>query len=178
MKILLHICCAPCAVYTVEKLRNEGHDIAGFFYNPNIHPYTEYKRRFATLEAFAEREKLQIIASSEYNIEEFLRNVVFRETNRCEYCYYDRLKQTAFTALREHFESFTTTILYSLYQKHNLVKDIGEHVGKEVGVPFYYYDFRVGWKEGIRKSKDMGLYRQPYCGCIYSEKERFFRPRS
>lgn len=178
MKLLLHICCAPCAVYTVKKLRCEEQDVQGFFYNPNIHPYLEYRKRLSTLEEYAGREELEVIVSDEYDMEGFLRNVVFREKDRCISCYHDRLRRTALMAKKEKFEGFTTTLLYSKYQKHEIIKSVGISIAEEIGIPFYYYDFREGWSEGVRTSKEMGLYRQPYCGCIYSEKERFFRGKS
>ena len=174
MKILLHICCAPCAIYPLKVLRENGHDVWGHFYNPNIHPYLEYKRRLDALNEYADSVGLRIIPYEEYPMEEFLRNVVFREAERCRYCYYSRLKYSAHVARRGHFEGFTTTLLYSKFQDHDMIKNIGEGLAKEHGITFYYQDFRKGWKEGIKISKDGGMYRQQYCGCIYSEKERFY----
>jgi predicted adenine nucleotide alpha hydrolase (AANH) superfamily ATPase len=106
-------------------------------------------------------------------MEEFLRNVAFREKDRCRYCYYDRLRFSAYKAKEEGFEGFTTTLLYSKYQSHEMIKSIGESAAIENQIKFYYRDFREGWLEGIKISKEIGMYRQPYCGCIYSEKERF-----
>jgi epoxyqueuosine reductase len=145
----------------------------GFFYPHNIHPYTEMKRRKDTLISYAEQIGLRIICQEGYNLEEFLRNTAFRENSRCHYCYYERLKATALLAKRGKFDYFTSTLLYSKFQKHDLIRSIGEDVGKTIGVGFYYDDFRKGWKEGIVESKALGMYRQQYCGCIYSEKERF-----
>ncbi len=173
MKILLHICCAPCSIYPLEELRSEQFEIMGFFYKHNIHPYTECLKRQETLQHYAEMINLRVIYQEGYEPENFIRNVVFRESNRCTYCYYDRLRTTALLAKRGKFDSFSTTLLYSKFQKHEMIKDIGESVGKKVGVPFLYRDFRMGWKQGIEKSKELELYRQQYCGCIYSEKERF-----
>lgn len=175
MKVLLHICCAPCAIYPLRVLLEEGNEVYSLFYNPNIHPYSEYKKRFDALEEYARNIDLKLIALQEYPMEEFLRNVAFREENRCTYCYYDRLKYTANIAKKGKFDKFTTTLLYSKFQDHEAIKEIGESVGKEKGVPFYYEDFRKGWKEGIEVSKGIGMYRQQYCGCIYSEKKRFFK---
>lgn len=173
MKILLHICCAPCTIYPLKILRESGHSVLGFFYNPNIHPYLEYKRRFDTLEEYAVSVGLRIVSREEYLMEEFLRSVVFREDNRCRYCYYSRLENTVLIAKREKIEGFTTTLLYSKFQDHEMIKEIGESLSKKHGIEFFYQDFRKGWKEGIRISKDLGMYRQQYCGCIYSEKERY-----
>jgi predicted adenine nucleotide alpha hydrolase (AANH) superfamily ATPase len=121
---------------------------------------------------------LKVIYQEGYDVEGFLQNVVFRESNRCNYCYYDRLKSTALIAKRGKFDYFSTTLLYSKFQNHYQVKSIGESIARAVGISFYYHDFRCGWKEGTGESKRMGLYRQQYCGCIYSEKERFYKEKS
>jgi predicted adenine nucleotide alpha hydrolase (AANH) superfamily ATPase len=156
-------------------LKSEGHEINGLFYNPNIHPYLEYKKRLDTLKIYAGQERLSLSFSEEYPMELFFRRVVSREADRCWYCYYDRLTKTARTAKSENQDGFTTTLLYSKFQNHEMIKDIGESLANEYGIRFYYHDFRNGWTEGVRISKEMGMYRQPYCGCLYSEKERFYR---
>jgi epoxyqueuosine reductase len=173
LKILLHICCAPCSIYPIKVLKNLDFSIMGFFYPHNIHPYMEMKRRKDTLFSYAEQISLCVIAEEDYHLEQFLRNTVFRENHRCHYCYYDRLKAAALVAKRGKFNCFSSTLLYSKFQKHELIQSIGEDIGKTVGVDFYYHDFRKGWQEGIIESKALGMYRQKYCGCIYSEKERF-----
>jgi epoxyqueuosine reductase len=154
-------------------LKDQGFSVMGFFYPHNIHPYTEMKRRKDTLFSYADKIGLRVIAQEGYNLEEFLRNTAFRENYRCLYCYHERLKAAALLARRGKFDFFTSTLLYSKFQKHELIKSIGEDVGKTVGIPFYYNDFRKGWKEGIAESKTLCMYRQQYCGCIFSEKERF-----
>jgi epoxyqueuosine reductase len=173
VRILLHICCAPCTIYPLEILRGEGNDVSGVFYNPNIHPYLEYRKRLETTETYAGGKSLTLIREDSYPMEEFLRQVAFREEERCRYCYDQRLTRAAQTARRERFDAFTTTLLYSRFQKHDLVRCAGESVAKAQGIPFLYRDFRKGWSEGVRISKELGMYRQQYCGCIYSEKERF-----
>ena len=175
MKILLHICCAPCAIYPVKFLREQGMDVMGFFYRHNIHPYTECLKRQEALESYAEQINLRVIYQDGYDLEGFIQNVAFRESNRCSYCYHERLISTALVAKRGKFDYFTSTLLYSKFQKHDTIKSMGESIGKSVGVKFYYQDFRTGWKNGIEESKNIGLYRQQYCGCIYSEKERYFK---
>ncbi|MEE8480151.1 MAG: epoxyqueuosine reductase QueH [Desulfobacterales bacterium] len=174
MKIMLHICCAPCSIYPINILREDDFDIMGFFYRNNIHPFTECVKRQETLESYAEMIDLRVIYQEEYDLNGFLQNIVFRESKRCSYCYHERLKSTALIAKRDKFDYFTSTLLYSKFQKHDMVKSIGESVGNAVGIPFYYHDFRKGWKLGVEESKRLELYRQKYCGCIYSEKERFF----
>ena len=174
MKVLLHICCANCAIYPIKTLRAEGMEVMGFFYPHNIHPYTECVRRREALETFAAQMALKVIYQDGYDLEGFIRNVAFRESERCNYCYHDRLRATALIAKRGKFEAYSSTLLYSKQQQHDLIRSMGESIGKSVGVPFFYRDFRAGWKEGIEDSKQMGLYRQQYCGCIYSEKDRYY----
>jgi len=178
MKILLHICCAPCSIYPARILRDEGFDILGFFYRNNIHPYTECIKRQETLESYATSIDLNVIYQEGYDLEGFIRNVAFRESNRCAFCYHERLRSTALMAKHGKFDCFSTTLLYSKFQKHDEIKSIGEAVGKSVGITFYYNDFRAGWKKGVETSKRLGMYRQHYCGCIYSEKERYYKGKS
>ena len=173
MKILLHICCAPCAIYPVQELRTGGMSVTGFFYNHNIHPYQEYRRRLETVRKYAELVELEVIYRDEYRLEEFLANVAANPDQRCLYCYASRLEAAAAEAVRLGFDAFTTSLLYSRYQKHDVIRDMGERIGQKYGVTFHYADFRKGWQEGIAVSKKMELYRQQYCGCIYSEKERY-----
>jgi predicted adenine nucleotide alpha hydrolase (AANH) superfamily ATPase len=156
-------------------MRDEGLEVMGFFYRHNIHPYTECLKRQEALQAYAEQIDLKVIYQEGYDIEGFIQNVVFRESDRCNYCYHDRLRSTALLAKRGKFDYFSSTLLYSKHQQHDLIRSMGEAIGKSVGVPFLYQDYREGWKEGIECSKQMGLYRQHYCGCIYSEKERFYK---
>jgi predicted adenine nucleotide alpha hydrolase (AANH) superfamily ATPase len=146
-----------------------------FFYRHNIHPYTECLRRQETLETFAEEENLRVIVQEGYDMEGFIRNVAFREQERCRYCYHDRLRAAARIARKGKFDAFTSTLLYSRFQKHDMIKAVGMSIADETGIPFLYRDFRTGWREGIAASKERGMYRQPYCGCIYSEKERYYR---
>ena len=173
MNILLHTCCGPCALYPLRTLRNAGHTVTGFFYNHNIHPYREYCRRRDAVVQMAELEGMPLIMRDEYDLEVFLASVADDPDSRCSYCYASRLRATAQAAAAGGFDAFTASLLYSRYQKHDEIKALGEQIGQEFGVAFHYQDFRPGWQEGIRLSKELGLYRQQYCGCIYSEKERY-----
>ena len=175
MKVLLHVCCANCAIYPIKNMREDGLEVMGFFYRHNIHPYTECLRRQEALEAYAEQINLKVIYQEGYDLEGFIQNVAFRESERCNYCYHDRLRSTAQLAKRGKFDYFSSTLLYSKHQQHELIRSMGESIGKSAGVAFLYRDYREGWKEGIECSKQMGLYRQHYCGCIYSEKERYYK---
>ena len=176
-KILLHICCGPCACYVVKSLREKGFKLTGFFYNPNIHPAEEYKRRLESAKEYAQKSGLELIIDGDYGLVEFLENVVWREKPpvRCRDCYHLRLKRTALYAKEHNFDAFSSTLFYSVYQPQEMMKEIGEQIAKEIGIDFYYEDFRKGWQEGIKMSKEMGLYRQKYCGCIFSEMERYIK---
>ena len=175
MKLLMHICCGPCTIYPLKELRIQGHEVTGVFYNPNIHPYQEYQKRRQTLGDYADKAFLNVIWPEGYPLEEFLRGIAFKENERCAYCLVDRLKYTAQLAIREKYDGYTTTLLYSKYQKHDFIREIGENLSRQLGIFFYYQDFRTGWAEGVKISKELGMYRQPYCGCIYSEKQRFYK---
>jgi len=171
-RLLIHICCAPCFVAPYYHLKDKF-ELMGFWFNPNIHPYQEYQKRMDTLKQFVADENIKMIWKDEYKLDTFLRQASFREKLRCNFCYYDRLKYAAIIAKRGNFDYFTTTLLYSKFQNHELLKQIAESVSKEYKIPFYYEDFRKYWKEGIKLSKERGMYRQQYCGCIYSEYERY-----
>jgi predicted adenine nucleotide alpha hydrolase (AANH) superfamily ATPase len=173
MKVLLHSCCGPCTIVPLRELRVEGAEVLGVFINPNIQPYTEWQRRLEALEAFAELDGLRLLPPQPYAPVEWLRGVVFREGERCRLCYYGRLRASALLARRGRFDAFTTSLLYSKFQQHELIAEIATAVAAEVGIPFLYRDWRGRWKEGVTASKELGLYRQAYCGCIYSEWERY-----
>jgi predicted adenine nucleotide alpha hydrolase (AANH) superfamily ATPase len=173
MNILLHICCGPCAIFPVRTLRSEGRTVTGFFFNHNIHPYQEYRKRLDTVTAFAQQEELPAIIRDEYRLEEFLAAVATNPAERCRYCYASRLEETAKAAAERGFAAWSSSLLYSRYQRHDEIRRLGDELGQRYGVPFHYEDYRAGWQEGIRLSKEQTMYRQQYCGCIYSEKERY-----
>jgi len=175
VNILLHVCCGPCTIYPLDVLRREGMEVSGFFYNPNIHPFREFRQRIQALEELAAQTGFQVEIRRDYGLRHFLRQVVFHEDERCGLCYGMRLAAAAEYAAAVRADAFTTTLLYSRFQNHSLIREQGEALGRKYGVPFYYRDFRQGWQEGIDRSIAMGLYRQPYCGCIYSEQERYDR---
>ncbi len=174
MKLLLHTCCGPCTIVPLQRLRAEGNEITGFFFRHNIHPFGECRRREETLLAFAAAEKFPVIVTPGYDLEGFLRKIVFRETDRCRICFRERLEAAAYAAREGGFRAFSTTLLYSRYQPHEVIRDMGAAIGRAAGVSFLYRDFREGWAEGVAESRRRGMYRQNYCGCIYSERERNF----
>lgn len=173
MKLLLHTCCGPCSIYPVSVLRQEGHDLTGYFYNPNIHPLTEFRKRLETLQGYAGRVDLPLIVDEKYELDEYLRQVVFREGDRCRVCYAMRLRKAAEAAIKGEYDAFTTTLLVSPYQTHEQIREIGTAIGVETGIPFLYLDFRPGYREATRISREENMYRQQYCGCIYSERDRY-----
>jgi hypothetical protein len=158
-------------------MKERGEEVVGYFFNPNIHPYLEYQKRLEALKIFSEKVALKVVYRDEYLLEEFLKNVSHRVEERCSYCYSIRIEATAREGKKNEFDAFSTTLLQSTHQDHALIKEIGERLAREIGIPFYYEDFRQGWKRGVEVSKAMGLYRQQYCGCIYSEKERFMKKK-
>lgn len=173
MSMLLHICCGPCATYPLEVMREEGIKVYGHFYNPNIHPYQEFRRRLEAVEQLASRLNLSVEYCRDYGLREYMRTVVFHEESRCGLCYEMRLLEAVKQAKKMKADAFTTTLLYSRHQNHELIRHKAEQLSKKHNIPFYYHDFREGWQQGIDMTREMSLYRQSYCGCIYSEQERY-----
>ncbi|SHE31371.1 hypothetical protein SAMN02745206_00094 [Desulfacinum infernum DSM 9756] len=172
-RILLHTCCGPCLLHPLDRLREEGWTVHAYFYNPHIQPYQELERRLKALEEAAEAKDVPVIVRKDYELETFLRQTAFREGSRCLYCYSRRIESAARLAKKSRFDAFTTTLLYSKFQKHDLIRSLGQEASKRWGVPFHYEDFRTGWRDGKEQTARLGIYRQHYCGCIYSERERF-----
>ena len=178
MRVLVHICCAPCFTYPHKALVEEGHEVTGFWYNPNIQPFEEYRKRLETLQRYQFLTGAEIIYRDEYPLEEFLTGMIHwmdEGKSRCEFCYRTRLERTAREAKEMDFDAFSTSLTLSKYQPVALIKKIGEEAGRKYGIPYLHRDFRVGWKESIKISKELDLYRQPYCGCIFSERDRYYR---
>jgi len=179
MKLLLHCCCAPCSVSCVGSLRAENIEPRLFWYNPNIHPYTEYKSRKDCLNEFAKSEKLALTSVEEYGLREFLNEVHSQDSDsishpqRCKKCYRMRLEKTAFFAKQEGFSAFSTTLLISPYQDHEEIKRQGEETAEKYGVEFLYRDFRPLFREGQTNARAANMYMQKYCGCVFSEEERY-----
>ena len=174
MKLLLHTCCAPCSVYCVKTLRSEGIEPTLFWYNPNIHPYIEYKTRRDTLIEFAKMSNLEYVIEDEYGLDTFCQNVMGNLKERCSlYCYPVRLRKLFEFAKENGYDAVSTTLLYSIYQKHDIIKKLMEDLAKEFNIEFIYRDFRVGFREGQDEARKIGLYMQKYCGCIFSEEDRY-----
>ena len=170
-RLLLHVCCAPCAAYPVPALRALVPRLAGFFFNPNIQPDDEHARRLDALERFAPALGLDLVIAADPGAAAWSA-AVCREEDRCRGCYDVRLRATARAARRGGFDAFSTTLLYSIHQKHELVRAVATDVARAEGVAFFYQDLRAGWAEGGRSYRESGLYRQRYCGCLPSKLER------
>ncbi|WP_010254179.1 epoxyqueuosine reductase QueH [Treponema primitia] len=195
MKLLLHTCCAPCSVQCVEALRAEDIRPDLFWYNPNIHPYTEYKARRDTLVQFTTDEGLDLHMEDDYGLRTFIAGVYPHFENRsdgeipgegppdvtgsprCAVCYRLRLDKTAAYAAAHGYDCFSTTLLISPYQKHDLIREVAEGMAGKYGVQFFYRDFRPGFREGQKQARERGFYMQKYCGCIFSEEERYLGKR-
>jgi len=175
--VLLHICCAPCSIATLKVFKENGFEPLGYFFNPNIHPYKEFSRRKETLRQYLEEEKVPLVIEEDYLLEDFLRMVVHKEKQRCLHCYRLRLETAARYAREKGMERFSTTLLISPYQKHDSIKEIGEEMADKYGLQFIYLDLRPVFRESLRQARERGLYLQGYCGCIFSEKERYYKPK-
>lgn len=169
MKLLLHICCGPCALYPLSVLQEEGITFEGFFYNPNIHPWEEFQRRKENLKKVSEEKGFPVVYREDFEQEKW---EAFQglEQERCQMCYRLRLEETARYAKENGFDGFTTTLLVSPYQNHEMMIQLGEALAKKYGISFFYRDFRQGFRQGQQEAKDMGIYRQKYCGCILSKR--------
>ncbi|MDP3488487.1 MAG: epoxyqueuosine reductase QueH [Bacillota bacterium] len=172
MRILLHTCCGPCSTYVAKALHESGHDVTGYFYNPNIHPYTEYLKRKENAEKWAQAAGVPLLVDSGYDVAAWMGEVYKDLPNRCEGCYRSRLDPAAKIAKQQSFDAFTTTLLISPYQQHEKIRQVGEEVAEAMHIPFFYEDFRPHFNETYGLSREYDLYRQHYCGCVFSEYER------
>ncbi len=173
MHVLLHACCAPCSIECIDALRKENFTVEGFWFNPNIHPFTEYQARKNAFFDYAKGIDLPVHSIDEYGLRPFLNEVGSAFDERCETCYRMRLYKTAQYAKENGFDAFTTTLFISPYQNHELMQQTGEAAAKKYGVEFIHRDFRAVFREGQRKARGMELYMQKYCGCIFSEEDRY-----
>ena len=173
MKTLMHICCAPCANQPIQVLRQEGIELSGFWFNPNIHPYTEYQARKHTLEDYAREIGLKLIVGGTYDLRTVVANVAGNIDGRCAYCYRVRMEETARYAAQNGYDSFTTSLLISPYQNHEAICATARAMGEKYGVEFLYRDFRPLFQAGQEFARAHGFYMQKYCGCIFSEEDRY-----
>ena len=160
MRTLMHTCCAPCSVSCIRQLRSEGIEPVSYWFNPNIHPYQEYKARRDTLMAYAPSIGMELIVQEDYGLREFCRAVAEDLDHRCGKCYRLRLAQTAQYAADHGFDSFTSTLFVSPYQDPELLRQTAEEMAARYGVAFLYRDFRPGFREGQQQARELGFYMQ------------------
>ena len=198
MNILLHICCSNCSLYPVKLLRSRNHDFTGFWYNPNIHPYEEYQARLASLKKLSDLWRIDIGYFERYEPGEYFRALGITDPDllshanlnslnsssgssecnippapdRCRSCYQLRLEKTAKEAKKGGFDAFTTTLFISPFQDFEQISETGSRLAEKYDVMFHIEDFRPYFRDAMNLAKEMGLYRQKYCGCIFSRKER------
>ncbi|HNQ35869.1 MAG TPA: epoxyqueuosine reductase QueH [bacterium] len=174
MRVLLHACCGPCALAPLDKLRSAGHEVEGLWYNPNIHPYSEYQRRLMTAgHVFGIRSARLHIQPPDFEVFLDRLTAAQREGKRCRSCWRWRLEMAAAVARREGFAAFSTTLLVSPHQENEAIREIGRAAAEKLGIVFLAEDFRPLYPAARKESRSLGLYHQNYCGCLYSEWERF-----
>ncbi|MBO4326435.1 MAG: epoxyqueuosine reductase QueH [Clostridia bacterium] len=179
--VLMHICCGPCSLFCIDEFRRLLPDAAlkGLFANPNIHPYDEFVRRAGSTAAAADYKHLEVDFLPYYDRlswEEFVRSDGKEQPQgepdgeRCAMCYKVRMELTAQHAKAHGFDAITSTLFVSPYQNHELLKAVCAETAEKHGLDFVYIDFRTGFRKGQAEAREIGLYRQKYCGCIRSER--------
>lgn len=175
--ILLHSCCGPCAEWPAHLLRSEGEEITLYYYNPNIHPEAEWMRRQEALIQMTERRDFEYIIDGASEEEVWRAFTSDKKSVHCRYCYTMRMMMTAKKAKELSYSAFTTSLLVSPYQDHEMIYEAMDLAAKRYGVKALKRDFRDGYQQGQEMAKEDGLYRQKYCACIYSimESPRFLK---
>ena len=171
--VVIHCCCAHCSAYTIDYWRRQGYEPTAFWYNPNIHPYTEHQQRLQAMQILAEKLDFQLVIDGNYDLKKYFNIVDGNEDQRCRFCFRLRLQKTAEAAFKLGFKAFTSSLLISPHQKHDLLQEIGSTIAEETGINFLYVDLRKRYSDSRHMMKPLVLYRQQYCGCLYSEWERF-----
>lgn len=173
-EVLMHTCCAPCSISCIEILEENNIEPTLYWYNPNIHPYTEYKNRLDSLWEYSLDIGIELVIKDEYGLEEFTKKAIEDLENKCvNVCYKMRLEETAKAAKELGFQKFTTTLLVSPYQDTEKLIEIGNEIAKRYNLEFLVFDFKERFREGQEKARDLDLYMQKYCGCVFSEAERY-----
>ncbi len=190
MKILLHICCSNCSLYPFKILREEKHDFTGYWFNPNIHPLEEYDARLASVKKLSDEWEIDMLYTEEYRPTDYFKMFDITNANyvedinsppfpeRCKSCYLLRLEKTAEQTKKQGFDAFSTTLLISPYQDFDQIAATGEKLAKKYNVLFHMKDYRPYFRDAMALSKELGLYRQNYCGCIFSKQERKLRGKT
>ncbi len=167
----MHMCCAPCAVYPLAVMQKKGINVEGLYYNPNIHPYEEFMKREESVKKLASLKKIKVHYMPDFK-QDIWDKMSNKETNRCTVCYEMRLKKAFAFAKENNYDAVTTSLLVSPYQNHELIIKNAQKYAKQYKIQFHYEDFRVGYRQGQKEAKDLGVYCQRYCGCILSLKAR------
>lgn len=171
MNLLLHICCGICLGGPLQELRRHGIQTQGYFYNPNIFPFAEFKRRVEALRTVAQANNMPLYYEERYGLEDFLREAMPNDARRCFRCYLMRLRATARKARAIGCDAFSTTLLVSRHQKHDWIREAGQQAAAENGIAFHYDDWRPLNTRSYEIAKSLGIYRQRYCGCAFSQSE-------
>jgi len=173
VRLLLHCCCGPCATDVADHFRGLGYEVTGWFFNPNIHPEQERRRRERTLGAAAEAIGLPVLPNGPgMGLGEFLQAIAREGGTRCRTCYTLRLAATAREAAQRGFQAFSSTLLISPYQALDVIEEVGREEGRRFGVDFCFADLREKYGASCERARELGLYRQNYCGCLFSALER------
>lgn len=173
MKLLLHTCCGPCFLGVWEDLSSKNFEVINYFYNPNIQPDEEYFRRLENLENAIDGKTSGLVVEN-YDKNEHFEAISGHESEfpgRCTECYKIRLRKTAEYAKENGFDAFSTTLLVSPYQQHEVIKNLAEEAARQFGINFFYSDWRPHFRSGQNTAKNLAIYRQKYCGCIFSKAE-------
>lgn len=173
MKLLLHICCGPCASATIPWWQGRGVGLLGFSFNPNIHPLLEYRRRLTGAREVCEATGVDLIEDRSYDPPAWFASVANGQGPRCVRCIGQRLERAAEEAVRQGCDAFSTSLSISPWQDHDAIRGEGKRAGELHQVEFVYQDLRSLYEESRRRSREMGIYRQKYCGCLVSEWERY-----
>lgn len=177
MRVLLHTCCASCLLYPLAALSEERIEVVVFFYNPNVHPYREFRKRLVCVKEYCHGQGIAALYDEQYELESFLSAVLGKQApERCRVCYGLRLNETARVAKEKGIDAFSTTLLVSPYQHQEEIKAAGFEAGAVHGVRFLAHDWRPGYRKAHEQGRQLGFYMQGYCGCIFSEEERY-RPK-
>lgn len=174
-RILVHICCAPDGLYVGSRLQ-ENYQVSGFFYNPNIHPHKEYLHRLDETQKVAQDLAIELIADEYDETRWFHLTEKFKNEPekgwRCNVCYAIRLERTARKSAELGFDAFTTVMSLSPWKKAQVMNQIGSMFGRRYRIAFLEADFKKmdGFKKSVELSRLHGLYRQDYCGCVYSRR--------
>ena len=178
MSLLLHACCGPCSMYPVDTLLESGRELDLFWFNPNIHPEFEWNRRLENLKKAADHFNVELITREGFMQDYWLNKEYLSEyESRCRMCYDIRLDAVAKYAKENRNDAFSTTLLVSPYQDHETIIKTADRKAEKYGIDFEYHDFREGFRKGQNMARDIGLYRQKYCGCIFSLEESEFREK-